>query len=875
MASNIRAVRKTLSLNQPRPLYAALSGQFHIVQLIPGRCPGLSYFWPFRPIRRHSAGALDCSDAPLSHSLTGAYCVSSSAAASICRSLIVIVIAALSGAAGWAEFVAIPSEIELTHRDALHGILVEATVDGGYAGDRTSEARFTSSDAQVVEVDEAGVVRALANGEATITAQIGEATLAIPVRVTGADAPFLPGFKNTVQPVLFKMGCNTGACHGAAAGKNGFKLSLRGFAHDADHAAITRHATGRRVSLADPESSLLLLKPVMDVPHEGGLRFEKDSEAYRLLRDWLKAGAPAASDAEPRIEKLEMLPADVTLTADAKQQLLVRAHYDDGTYRDVTRWAKFETTVDTVALVDEEGEVQVAGPGAAAITAYYASNVAAARVTVPREAEIAPEKFAEAERFNYIDELVLRQLKRLQIAPAAICDDATFIRRAHLDTLGVLPSPEEVHAFVTDTAADKRARLVDALLDRPEFVDYWAYKWSDLLLLSSKNLPNKNELTAFYDYIRESVATNKAWDAFVADILTATGSTLDNGAANYFVMHKETIDLTETTSQAFLGMSLTCARCHNHPLEKWTQTDYYGMANLFSRVKLKNGEGGGTTVLADPFGDIIHPRLGQPVDPKPLDAEGVPASATSDRREVLANWLASPNNPYFTRAIVNRVWANFMGRGLVEPVDDLRLTNPATNESLFAALEEDLVEHGYDLKHLMRTILTSATYQRSSEAAAPDAPDNMYFSQYIIRRLPAEVLLDVYSQVTGVPTDFAGYPNGFRALQLPDSDVGSYFLTTFGRPERRQTCECERTEDATLAQTLHIANGETLNNKLKHDAAFLTALVTENASDEASLDASIPGRSAVCRRSRNGRRPMPCSRKPPKPATTAGKCWKT
>ncbi|MCA9428219.1 MAG: DUF1553 domain-containing protein, partial [Candidatus Omnitrophica bacterium] len=369
-----------------------------------------------------------------------------------------------------------------------------------------------------------------------------------------------------------------------------------------------------------------------------------------------------------------------------------------------------------------------------------------------------------------------------------------------------------------------------------EFVDYWSYKWSDLLLVSSKKLTEARELNAFYRFIRESVQENKPWDEFVGQIVTASGNTVENGAAAFFKMHKETTDLTETTSQAFLGMSITCARCHNHPLEKWTQDDYYGMANLLSRVKLKNGKDGGTEVIANPFGNILHPKKARALPPKPLDGEPIPLDSQTDRREVLAEWLTSPENPYFTRAIVNRVWSNFMGRGLVDPVDDLRLTNPSSNAPLMEALANHLAENHYDLKDLMRTIMNSATYQRSSAPSDPEQPDNKYYSQYIMRRLPAEVILDAYSQVTQVPTDFPGYPKGARALELRDSEVASYFLTAFGRPERNQTCVCERTEDANVAQTLHIANGDTLNNKLRAENSIVSQLLSEDLTDEKAID---------------------------------------
>ncbi len=749
----------------------------------------------------------------------------------------VICIAAATAANAADDLAILPGEVALTYNGAVHSLIVERKVGDDWRGDLTGSATFTSSNPEVVTVDPAGIVHAASNGESIITAKVNDREVTAHVTVTGADTPYVQSFRNHVQPLLFKMGCNTGACHGAAAGKNGFKLSLRGFDSDWDHKVLTRQANGRRLSPGDPAQSLILLKPTMQIPHAGGERFPKDSEAYRILLDWIEAGAPTAGKDDPVVTGIVILPQSVTLPNEAHQQLLVRARYSDGSYEDVTRWVKFSTTDDSVAAVDDQGKVAITGSGAASITVYYASKVSSARIIVPRAKKVDAVIYAKADRRNYIDDLVLQQLERLQITPAAETSDTNFIRRATLDAIGMLPTPEEVSMFVLDPDPNKRDRLVDRLLNRPEFVDYWSYKWSDLLLLSSKNLPRREELNAFYRYIRKNVEANTPWDEFVRDIVTAQGSTLENGAANYFVMHKETVDLAETTSQTFLGFSVTCARCHNHPLEKWTQDDYYGMANLFSRVKFKNGRrGNDTEVINASFGDIIHPRLGKAVAPRPLDGEAIPKDGSVDRREYLAEWITSPDNPYFTKAIVNRVWANFMGRGLVEPIDDLRLTNPPSNPDLLDALASDLVDHEYNLKELMRTIMESAAYRRSSQPADPEAPDNKHYSQYIVRRLSAEVILDAYSQVTGVPTKFDGYPEGFRALQLPDSQVGSYFLTAFGRPERKRACSCERTADSSVAQTLHVANGDTLNGKLRDDRSIVAKLAGEQADDEKSLD---------------------------------------
>lgn len=735
-----------------------------------------------------------------------------------------------------AELILLPESIALSQQGQEHQLLLGQGRDGHWTGPASGETQWSSSAPEVASVDASGKLVALADGEATITASNAGTQATVTVTVKGAGAPPVRSFVNDVQPVLYKSGCSTGPCHGAASGKNGFVLSLRGYDSARDHATLTRQAKGRRISTVNPAESLLLLKPLGGVPHEGGERFEEGSLEHKILLDWITQGAPGPTSTDARFERLEVLPATLELQVGTTQPLLARAHYSDGTVRDVTRFVKFDTTADTVALVDENGQVTVQQPGSAAITAWYASRVAVAEINVPRATPVAPEVYLASANYNYIDERIKSKLQQLNIPPAALCDDATFIRRAFIDALGILPTPDEVQQFVEDAAENKRSALADRILARPEFIDYWTYQWSDLLLISSKNLPVPQELNAFYRYVREAVEENRPWDQFVRGIITATGNTQQNGAANYFFMHREIPDLTETTSQAFLGTSITCARCHNHPLEKWTQNQYYGFANLFSRVRVKNGKTAGNDIVSASFGDVLHPLSGKAIPPQPLDGEVAQDAPGADRREALADWLTSPDNPYFTRAIVNRVWKNFMGRGLVEPVDDLRLTNPATNEPLMDALCLDLSEHGYNLKVLMHSILTSAAYQRSSEAVDPAVSDTINYSQYIARRLKAEVLLDSYAEVTESPTPFNGYPEGYRAMQLRDSLVASYFLDAFGRPERRQTCTCERTDDASIAQTLHLANGDTLNKKLQADSSILAKYESNSVSDEAAVN---------------------------------------
>ncbi|HEX7860734.1 MAG TPA: DUF1553 domain-containing protein [Verrucomicrobiae bacterium] len=643
-------------------------------------------------------------------------------------------------------------------------------------------------------------------------------------------------FRNHVQPVLSKTGCNAGACHGAAAGQNGFRLSLRGYDDEGDYITLTRQALGRRINPADPGRSLLLLKSTGTIPHKGGKRFEVDSVEYKILADWIAAGTPGPNDSDPRIERIEVSPAHVILTNGATQQLAVRAFFNNGKSEDVTRWVKYTAANASVATVDDAGKASVVGHGEGAITAWYLSRIAIGTVSVPFTNQISSEIFAKAERRNFVDEQVLKKLKDINIEPSGRSSDSEFIRRIYLDTIGTLPSADEARKFLASSDSKKRDAVIDELLDRPEFADYWSYQWSDLFLVSSKKL-KPSSMWSFYNWIHDNVSANTPWDVMARNIVTAQGSSVQNGAANFYAIHDNPADLSENTSQAFLGMSINCAKCHNHPMEKWTNDQYYKMANLFARVRTKNGPADGERIVfATASGDLVQPLRGKPQTPAPLDGEPLPAGHSADRREHLAKWLTSPENPYFTRAIVNRIWANYFGVGLVENVDDLRMTNPASNEELLSAAAKFLVENKYDLKALMRAILQSATYQRTSEPLPTNKGDTRFYSRYYPKRLMAEVLLDAYSQATGSPTEFKNYPKGMRAIQLPDSKVDSYFLGSFGRPEREKTCTCERTSEPSVTQVLHIFNGDTLNKKLTARDNSVTKLLASKKSPGEMVD---------------------------------------
>ena len=744
------------------------------------------------------------------------------------------------------ELKLLPETIDLTNPNAKQRLVVVEMADGKIIADRTSQAKFNGSNTEVATVDKDGFVHVVGDGNAVITAKINGMSATANVTVKNSQKPFTWSFRNHVIPVMTKLGCNSGACHGALAGKGGLKLSLRGYAPDEDHFVLTRQANSRRVNLLQPNQSLMLRKPTLAIEHGGGQKLMVDSPEFALLADWIATGAPGPKSEDARIEKLEVFPKSALLKPKQSLQIVVRAWYDDGTSQDVTRWAKFASTEDLVASVDDDGKVSASGHGEASITVLYSNLVALTRIASPFENDLKPEVFTKAKRANFVDNLILDKLQALNIPPSPTCEDEVFLRRAYLDAAGILPTTDEVKQFLANKSPNKRTEVIESLLKRSEFVDYWAYKWSDVFLVSSRKLKDP-AMWAFYQHIRQSVSDNKAWDQFAREIITAQGSNLDNGAANYFAMHTDITDLTETTAVTFLGMSVTCCRCHNHPMEKWTQDQYWSFANLFSRVGRKNGNRDGEILIqSQPIGNVLHLKKGEAMSPAPLDAEPLSLKSTKSRRKYFADWLTDKDNPYFAKALVNRVWKNFMGRGLVEAEDDLRQTNPPSNPELLDALARDFIEHKFNVKHLIRTIMNSAAYQRSSVPLPGNVADDRFYSRYIVRRLAAEVVLDAYSQVTGVPTEFtqlqlgpsggfkkiALYPKGTRALQLPDTLVVSQFLESFGRPERSQACSCERQDNSTVSQALHLNNGNTLNDRLRDKKCVVSDWLKEKISNK-------------------------------------------
>ncbi len=639
-------------------------------------------------------------------------------------------------------------------------------------------------------------------------------------------------FELDVLPILTRAGCNAGACHGKARGQNGFQLSLLGFDADFDYAAITQEARGRRVFPAAPEHSLLLRKPTGQVPHGGGKRLELGSANYEVVRRWIAEGLPRKTANAPKLERITVEPTERILASDAEQLLLVTAYYSDGSTRDVTYLATFQSNESAIAAVRPDGLIKAGPvPGEAAIMARFMQKFAVCNVAIPLAGTVPAEVYAQLPRNNFIDGHVWDKLQRLGIVPSAPAGDATFLRRAYLDVIGRLPTPAEMRAFLEDGTPDKRRQLVDQLLERPEYADYWANKWADLL----RPNPYRVGIKAVYNldaWLRDAFRRNMPYDQFVRELITAQGSTFRNGAVTVFRDRRQPDEIAPMVSQLFLGIRLECAKCHHHPFEIWGQEDFYSFAAYFARIARKGTglsppiSGSEEIVFTGSRGEVRHPSTDQVLPPRPLFGKTPALDAQRDPRQALAGWIVSEDNPFFARVLVNRVWADLMGRGLVDPVDDLRATNPPSNGPLLEALARDFRQQGYDLKKLIRTILTSYVYGLSSIPNERNVTDTRNYSRHYRQRLRAEVLLDAICDITGVPETFAAMPAGSRATELWTFRSQSIFLDSFGRPDPNQDPPCERTSDTSVVQALHLMNAPNLHRKVIHDsgrAALLAA----------------------------------------------------
>jgi hypothetical protein len=713
-----------------------------------------------------------------------------------------------------------PTEARLVGSDGSVQIVVTGYGAGETAGaqDVTRGASYGTSDAKIVEVSSDGLIRPKGDGETDVVVRVGEQSAKVRITVVDFANRRPVHFASEVVPVFTKLGCNSGNCHGKASGQNGFRLSLLGFDPEFDYEALVREGRGRRVFPAAPASSLLLLKTTAKIPHGGGRKISTGSPEYNTLLRWVEQGTPFARGKEPQVLRIAVSPANRVVPRKAAQQLRVTAKYDDGTSLDVTRLAQFQSNALDLAAVSETGEVSTLdGVGEAAIMARFGGQVAVARAKIPLGVDVPPWEVPGPG--NFIDAFVFKKLKELGLPPSDACSDGEFIRRASLDVCGVLPTPEEVIAFEKDADAEKRSKLVARLVDRPEYADLFAMKWSAILRNKRVifNGPNGDPNSfAMHAWVRQSLAENKPYDRFAGEILAAKGdASLNPPVVLFRQVNRTDEELVDDTAQLFLGLRIQCARCHHHPFEKWSQDDYYGFAAFFSRLGRKVGNDNFTArIYTLEKGMAQNPTNNKQYHPKALDGpELKDLGPRSDPRDALVAWLRQPQNPFFAKSLVNRYWKHFFGRGLVEPEDDMRVSNPPTNPELLDALAEDFVKHGYDLKHLVRTIASSRAYDRSSLPNEFNGNDRQNFARYYARRMPAEVMLDAINAVTGYEERFNGLPKGFRATQLPDDGFNSEFLDSFGRPKRESVCECERTAEASLSQTLMMLNSGEIQRK--------------------------------------------------------------
>jgi hypothetical protein len=733
-----------------------------------------------------------------------------------------------------------PSELTFRSPDEGVRVLVTGTAADGEIVDLSDSAQFEATEA-IVKRGPDGLLYATQKGETKVTVRAPGAQAQLTVHVGDLSKPPQVSFLRDVEPVLNKIGCTSGLCHGSAKGKNGFKLSLRGYDPDFDYEALLYDMSGRRFNRADPARSLMLAKPTQQVPHGGGLRIDMGSHYYKTILTWISAGVPYGDPKLDRVEKLEVLPKEVFMHGPGKaQHVLALAHYSDGSVRDVTREANISSNTPEIADVDAGARVKGERTGEAALLVRYEGKFVAVPVTV-----LNPNPgFAwnNLPQHNYVDELIDAKLKRLKILPTPAADDAEFLRRVSLDLIGLPPTPEELRAFVEDKtdSLTKRSRMVDRLIARPEYVDHWTLKWGDLLQVSRRYLGDKG-MWEFREWIRGAIAQNKPYDQFVYELLTARGSSYENPAANFFRVTRNAKASMEKTTQLFMGVRLVCTQCHDHPFEKWTQNQYYEMTAFFGSVGLKPGFQSGDEIVYDKREEyeIKHPKTGRVVAAKYLVASigAPPIPNTSERREALVEWLTSKDNPFFARAIANRVWSYFLGRGIIEPVDDIRASNPPANEALLEALTRDLTDHGFDLRHLMKTIVNSRAYQAGIQTNVWNAEDKVNFSHAVPRRLGAEELMDALALAAGSRPKFPEVPPDTKAEEFPDPHVGKDgFLDVFGRPARESSCECERRSDISMPQALNLVNGRTIGDAIADPKGRVAKLILAGASDRAIVE---------------------------------------
>ena len=727
--------------------------------------------------------------------------------------------------------------IAIRSRDARQQLIVTATDEGGKQTDVTRDAAWVVSDPGVLLIDSTGMAIPSADGDITVTATVGDKNATVHVTVSGFAEPLPISFQNQIVPIFTKLGCNGGGCHGKSGGQNGFKLSLLGFYPADDFEFLRKESRGRRIFPAIPGESLLLMKAIGRSPHGGGKRMETSSNEYNLLVQWIEQGMPYGADTDPYVVGIRCVPETRTMTQKSQQQIAVIATYSDGTSEDVTRMALFEPNEAEMAECSTTGLVSTLDlSGQVAIMARYQGQVATFRATVPLGADTSK----MPEPVNLVDTAVFGKLKQLGIPASEICDDSTFLRRVSLDIAGTLPSDEEVRTFLSDAAADKRDRLIDRLLDSAAYADQFANKWNFVLRNHKENGEDTPGTMLFHQWLWDKMYDNTPYDQFVREIVTASGDPQINPAVTWYRDVDSTEEQVEDTAQLFLGLRIQCARCHHHPFEKWSQDDYYGMAAFYGQVGKKTIPNASAALRDrrvfhnEGVATASNPRSGKALKPTGLGTPAYDIPADSDPRVKLADWMSDPQNPFFAKSLVNRYWKHFFSRGIVEPEDDMRATNPPSNPELLDALASHFIQSGFDLKDLVRTICRSRTYQLSALPNEFNGNDKQNFSRYYPRRLSAEVLYDAFHQVTDTAEGFGGMPAGTKALQLTDASNSTYFLQVFGQPKGDTACECERSMDANLAQSLHLLNGKEIQDKISRDGARTArfAAETERANED-------------------------------------------
>jgi Protein of unknown function (DUF1553)/Protein of unknown function (DUF1549) len=722
--------------------------------------------------------------------------------------------AALNAPQGSFTLEVFPPDVNLKTKRGSQSLVVRATEASGIQRDVTAQAEFALSDPSKAKIEK-GVLTPIADGATTLKVSFSGQSVEIPVKVEQAQTDPILSFRRDIMPVFLKGGCNSGGCHGSARGQDGFRLSLFGYDPEGDHFRLTREMSGRRVNLAIPDESLLLTKIDGVAPHTGGKIFERDSEPAKTLVRWLESGAPNDAPDVASCTNIEILPKSLVLESPGQtHQVVVRAHYSDGSERDVTNLALFLTSNEGSAKISKEGLITTGSRGEAFVMARFSTHTVGTHVIViPKDLKYEWPKVAET---NFVDTLVDEKLRNLRMTPSEVCNDETFLRRAHIDITGTLATSDEVAKFIADQDPQKRSKEIDKLLARGEFVDLWALKWSELLKIRTppNNVGGSYKATLnYYNWIREQLANNVPINKVAGELVGASGSNLENPAVNYYQTEVDPLKLAEDTAQAFLGIRVQCAQCHNHPFDRWTMDDYRGFVAFFTQIGRKPGEDPREKIVFDrASGESLHPVGNRVVAPKFLGGEA-PDCKGKDRREVLAAWIASPDNPYFARHMANLIWGQYMGRGIVEPVDDVRISNPPSNPELLDALAKKLVEYNYDIRRFVRDICNSRTYQASTRLNDTNAADQRNFAHATIRRMRAEVMLDCINQITETTEKYKGLPASARAVEIADGKTTNYFLTTFGRVDHETICAREEV-GPTLSQALHLINGDTVETKI-------------------------------------------------------------